>query len=424
MEVNGRVMKECKKANVDRRVSVGKVDYHMFFQNIDGHLLMTGTNAGNINLLADMTCDYASREDWMPTILLTGRPKLLDVLKDRQSQGYIRRLAIFGPSSRNFHPMYGMTTPQINRLIAAAGEEMGCGAILDKVFLYAASAIDITSAKYPVSLPALSALLKEDDDEIASFARQMGMSTVTVDNILGNHEAGIMLRRIIERMEETFENVFLPGNNTKYNFQGGCRGDTKVAAFYQISSNQRLMNAYLKEELYAVLKQTPKIRVILDEVSFMEEGDGLLVYLMQMKRQGSIELIVSSENVKEMLHGAGLDFGNVCLFQHSTKGATDDISKELFGTYQYHYPVCSLGRPPAVFFTLRKDIHWHVATEERLRVRAEDLYPVRGLFGGSSDHMAVKTTNSSEIYLVLVSEFFAPENVGYHLPVLQNKLEN
>lgn len=424
MGVNGMVMKECNKANMDRGVSVGRVDYHMFFQNIDGHLLMSGTNAGNINLLADMTCDYAARADWMPTILLTGRSRLLDVLKERQSQGYIERLAIFGPSSRNFHPMYGMSAQQINRLIAAAGEEMGCGAILDKVFLYAASAIDITSARYPVSLPALSALLKEDDDAVASFARQMGMPDVTVDNILGNHEAGIMLRRIIERMEETFENVFLPGNNTKYNFQRGCQGETRAAAFYQNSSNQRLMNAYLKEELYAVLKQTPRIRVILDEVSFMEEGDGLLAYLMQMKRQGTIELVVSSENVKEMLHGTGLDFENVCLFQHSTTGATDDISRELFGIYQYHYPICSPGRPPAVFFTLRKDIHWHIASEERLRIRAEDLYPVRGLFGCSSDRMAVKTTNSSEIYLVPVSEFFAPANAGYHLPLMQNRLEN
>ena len=186
-------------------------------------------------------------------------------------------------------------------------------------------------------------------------------------------------------------------------------------AFYQISSNQRLMNVYLKEELYAVLKHRSKIRVILDEVSFPEEGDELQDYLMQMKRQGTVELIVSSRNVKEMFRGAGLDFGNVCLFQHSTTSATEDISQDLFGTYRYHYPVCAPGRPPAIFFTFKKDIHWHIASEERLKVRAEDLYPVRKLFGSSSDYMAVKTTNNSEIYLVPVSEFFAPMSAGYRL---------
>lgn len=195
MGVNGMVVRECNKANMDRGVSTGRVDYHTFFRNINGHLLMSGTNAGNIPMLADMACDYAARGDRIPTILLTGHLKLLEALKDRQSLGYIEHLAISGPSSRNFHPMYGMSTQQINRLIAAAGEEMGCGAILDKVFLYAASAINITSARYPVSLPALSALLKEDDDAIASFAGEMGMSNVTVDNILGNREAGIMFRR-------------------------------------------------------------------------------------------------------------------------------------------------------------------------------------------------------------------------------------
>ncbi len=406
MGVSGRIVKECNRANMDRGVSLGRVDYHMFFRNIEGHLLMSGRNAGNIGMLADMVCDYAAKDEQIPTILLTGRLKLLEALKERQSKGYIDRLEISAPSSRNYHPMYGMSAQQVNRLMIAAGEEMGCGAVMDKVFLYASSVIDIVSTKYPVSLPALSAILKEDDDAIASFAVQIGMSNVTVDNILGNHEAGIVFRRIVWRMEETFENVSLPENDTGYSFQTGSQRDGAVMAFYQISGSQKLMNAYLKEELYAVLMRQPKIRMILDEVSFPEEGDELLACLMQMKRQGMIELIVSSENAKEMLHGVGLDFGNVCLFQHSTTGAAEDISREVFGTYQYHYPVCSQGRPPAVFFTLEKDMHWHIGTEERLKIRAEDLYPTRGFFGCSSDYMAVKTTNGSGIYLVPVSEFF------------------
>lgn len=416
MGVNGRILKECNRANMDRGVTPGRVEYHMFFRNIEGHLLMSGSNAGNISMLADMVCDYASRGDGLPMILLSGRRKLLEALKDRQSRGYISRLEISAPSSKNYHPMYGMSAQQINRLMTAAGEEMGCGAIMDKVSLYAYAVIDIVAAKYPVSLPALSAILKEDDDTIASFAVQMGMSNVTVDNILGNHEAGIMFRRIVWRMEETFENVSFPKSDTKYSFQTGWHQDGAVMAFYQISSRQRLLNAYLKEELYAVLMQTPRLRVILDEVSFPEEGDELLAYLMQMKRQGTIELIVSSQNVKEMLHGIRLDFGNVCLFQHAAAGAFEDISRDLFGTYQYHYPTCSQGRPPAVFFTLERDMHWHIGTEERLKIRAEDLYPVRRFFGCSSDHMAVKTTNSCEIYLVPVSEFFSCRLSGNSFP--------
>ena len=50
--------------------------------------------------------------------------------------------------------------------------------------------------KYPVSLPALSALLLEDDDRIAGYALTLGLNNMVTDVILANHEAGICLRRI------------------------------------------------------------------------------------------------------------------------------------------------------------------------------------------------------------------------------------
>lgn len=61
------------------------------------------------------------------------------------------------------------------------------------------------------------------------------------------------------------------------------------------------------------MKDVPKIRILLDEMEFADENDELMRYIMQLKRQGRIELIVISQNVKESMKGnADLDFANVC----------------------------------------------------------------------------------------------------------------
>lgn len=404
MSNKGFIIKECERANMARRVCAGKVDCNTFFGNVRGHLLMSGIEVNDIGMLGDLICEYAARRD-MPTIVLAGHYELLKHLAERQQNGGVAGIMISEPDSRNYHLMYGMSNQQINRLISLAGEEKGYRGAMDGVLSYAAALLNIVEVQYPASLPALSALLKEDDDCIASLASQMGLSNVIANNILGNHEAGIVLRRIVEHLEEVFEGVALSDNETKYNFQSGCQGGVPVMAFYQVSNNQKLMNAYLKEELYGALKRVPKLRVILDEVLFLDERDELLTYLLQMKRQGKVELIALSENVKNMLPGAALDFGNICLFLHANTTAMEDISKDLFGTYPYHYPVCVAGGPPAMIMTLKKDKHWHADKEDRLRIREQDLCGEPQLFGNSCEKMAIKTTSNNNIYLVPVKEF-------------------
>lgn len=284
---------------------------------------------------------------------------------------------------------------------------MGCSMLMDQVLLYAAAIINIVAARYTVSLPAITTLLREDDDFIASYSSEMGLSNITTDNILGNHEAGIMLRRIMEKIEELFEMVYQSGNDTQYNFQNGAESNVSVMAFYQTAAEQGIMNLYLKEELYSVLKRIPRIRLMLDEAVFESETDELLMFLMQMKRQGKIELIAVSGNVKRMFFDKLSDFENICMFQHDNPTATEDISRELFGVYQHHYPVPMAGKPPAFLFTFKKDLHWQMNSEERLRVRAEDMYGVLSIFSKAVEFIAVRTTANANIYLIPRDIFLA-----------------
>ena len=310
------------------------------------------------------------------------------------------------PTDKNYHPFYGMSARQILRFVRMIAEEMGYGILTDQVMIYAAAVLNVVAVKYPVSLPAIVKLLNEDDDFISEFALQSGLSNVIADNIRANHEAGIVLRRLFERMEEIFEDIYAPGSDTKYNFQSGAKGNLAGMAMYACSCNQNIFNSYLKEEIFHTLKRVPRIRIILDEMQFVDENDELMKYLMQTRRQGKIELMMVSQNVREAMHGdAKLDFPNVVLFHHGTPAATDDLSRDLFGSYQYHYPAPVAGDTPHILLSFKRAVHWQSQTEERLRVRSQDMYARRGFLGGPSDYLAVKTTANANVYLIRTSDF-------------------
>lgn len=392
------VMRECDRANLVRRVYRGRVEHSTFFKNVKGNLLLSGSLAVDGELLADMIRSFADRGD-MSTIVLTSHRELLERLSQEQE------IMITDGDHRNYHPMYGMNPQQICHLVKLAAEELGCSAWMEQVLLYTMAALAVISCSGLVSLPAMWQLLRNSDDAIARMAMAGGLSDSIVGDILGNTQAGVLLRRIAERLMETFGEVAQPGVESKYNFQSGVQGGVPVMAFYQPSRNQKLMNTYLKEELYGTLKRVSGVRVVVDEIVFDSGEDVLLTFLMERKRQRQIELVVCSENAVEMLHHIPLDFGNVCLFHHAAATATEELSRAVFGTYPCHYPVLAAGKPPAILFTLKRTAHWTSTSEERLRVRVEDLYD-SGFFGkGETELMAVKTEHSGDICLVPVDWF-------------------
>lgn len=319
--------------------------------------------------------------------------KLFGLSRDMLAYGLLA-LGAPGTGKTNFFNMTldRMSAQQILRFIRMTAEEMGYGILTDQVMIYAAAVLNVVAAKYPVSLPAIVKLLNEDDDFISEFALQSGLSNVIADNIRANHEAGIVLRRLFERLEEIFEDVYTPGSDTKYNFQSGAKGNLSGMAMYACSCNQSIFNAYLKEEIFHTLKRVPRVRIILDEMQFTDENDELMKYLMQARRQGKIELMMVSQNVREAMHGnAEMDFPNVVLFHHGTPAATDNLSEDLFGSYQYHYPAPVAGDTPHILASFKRAVHWQPQTEERLRVRSQDMYAKSFFFGGTSDYLAVKT---------------------------------
>lgn len=408
-----RIIRECERLNFPRKVSFGKIGYMDFFRGIHGCLLISGWGAEAVGMAADYVCSCFMK-DHLPTIVLSCRDELLCMLQDRIRAGELDRTIVSCPSERNYHPFYGMTPQQILMFIRMTADELGYDVMLDRVMVYASALLNVVAAKYPVSLPAMSGLLAEDDDYISELAVSLGLSNIVAENIAGNHEAGIVLRRICERLEEIFESVYESGTDTHYSFQSGAKGNVAVMALYPLSSNQTIMNSYLKEELYFTLKRVPAVRVVLNEMAFDSEEDVLLKFLLQMKRQGKIELTVISRNAKAALPGAALDFENILMFQHDNVSATEELSKELFGNYWHHAPAPVVGRPPAVLFTLKRSVHWQIDKEERLRVRAVDMYGRQSLFGKASEYAAVRTTANSSIFLIPTDVLMA-DSAGYDL---------
>lgn len=403
-----RIMMECERRNQVRRVSYGHTDHKTFFRNIQGDLLISGYGASNLTMLADMVCEYANRGD-MPTILLSVHTDLLDRLRQRQRSGAVTGVMVSDPQTPNYHPFYGTSAQTMLRLICMAAQDLGYRHMMDQMMQYAAAVINVVQVSYPVSLPALVNLLSHSDEDISSYGLQMGLPNEIANAIRSNCAAGTALRQVCEKLEYIFGDVYTSGTDTKYNFVSGSMGNVPVMAFSVLSADQTLMNTYLKEELFYTLRRVPKVRVVLDEVPFADQDDELLKYLLQMKRQQRIELVLVSTNALEACEQAQTAFQNVMLFPHDNPMAAEALSEALWGKYLFHYPVPVSGKPPAVMFTIKKTIQWQIATEERLRVRADDLYAKDSLFVRNSDLLAVKIKSNDSIYLVPSSVFLPQE---------------
>ncbi len=423
MSNRGRIVRECEYLNRKRNVFEGSIDNRSFFQNIRGDLLVSGESAGEQEMILNLVESCLEKAD-MPIILLSGHPGVFTELQRRRTRGVISNVRIASPSEKTYQPFLGMSKQQIQRFVSIAAEKMGIGVLIGKVMIYTAALLDIVAAKYPVSLPAMTGLLEEDDDVISEVAMECGLSNVVVDNIRSNHEAGIVLRRICGKLEEVFEEVYTPGNDAGYSFATGIREHGRLFAFYTASRDYQILNTCLKEELYNCLKQGTRLRVILDEMIFENEEDELLRYLLREKMQGRIELMFLAQNpVKWLPEAADLAFANVVMFPQQTPAATDVVSERLFSTYQHYFPAPTAGTPPHLLFTFQKAVNWQIQSEQRLRVQSNDLYQTLSRRGTVVDYLAVKTMESDNIFLV-PTEDFMQSGARYLLTNKEGNLKN
>lgn len=400
-----KVTYTCEELNRNRNVFEGTIDRHGFFRNIRGDLLVVGERAGDQELILSLIDSCMEKAD-MPTILLSGRLELFEELQKRRKQGKITNIRISAPSEKNYHPLLGMSKQQIQKLVSLEAQEMGIGVAMERVKIYTEALLDIIAVKYPLSLPAMTELLRENEDVISAFALQYGLSNTVADNIRANHQAGMLLRQICTHLEEIFENVSAPGNDTACNFQNGIRENISLSAFYSVSKNNRILNTYLKEEIYNCLTQGRRFRVILDEMTFEAEKDELLQYLLQENSMGQIELMFLAKNPVNDLKNAGdMAFANIVMFSQSTPAATDELSERIFGNYQYYFPVPTAGTPPHLLFTVQRAVTWQIQSESRLRVRSQDLHASPFRFANPVEYVALETMEGNDIYLVRADEF-------------------
>lgn len=382
----------------------GNVDSETFFQKIEGDFLATGKHACKTEFIESMVCESLAQSE-LPVVILNSRKELSKTIEN------IGDIQIFDEEHKNYHPLWGMDSQAMLKLIRLAAESWGCHGVMDQVLLYAMALLEIVNTKYVLSLPAIAQLLTENDQVIANLAIHSGLSKVLADNITGNQEAGILVRRIVGNLIRTFENVAAEDSESEHNLLMTAWDVPAKLMFYQYSVNQQLMNACLKEELHMVLQKVRKIRVIAIEPLFKEQNDELLEFLMEMKRIGKIEFFLCSENAGTILKNKNVNFTNVCMFLHNSVQAMETVSECVFGNYLFHYPVKTVGKPPSLLFTLKKDEHWGIATEKRLCIRAADLYDNSGMFHREPEKLAVKIGQKTDRYLVSVEEFFVKKTV-------------
>lgn len=220
MNNKNSITRQCKYLNEARRVKAGSVTSDEFFCRVTGDLLISGKDAGNMRLVENLVHNYFVRDD-LPTIVLTSHMQLTKSIGIRDR----KRQIITSRDDRNYMPFYNMDAQQIIPLVSYTVDKLGYSGMNSKVLLYCSSILNIVVTQYPLSLPAITKLLEEDDDFISGLAIHAGLSNVVADNIRANHEAGIILRRVFEYIENVFGEVYEPGRDSKYNFQSAVMGN-------------------------------------------------------------------------------------------------------------------------------------------------------------------------------------------------------
>lgn len=391
--------------NMARNVCNGWTDHNSLFKDLQGSLLMSGVHACDSGLVLDMVKNFMDRQD-MSTILLTSQGRLLGRLAFEQEKGTMQGVVISRNDNKNFCPMYGMNHAQIRYLIRVAAESMGCSEQTDRLLTYLDVILEIVSKRYPVCLQTISNLLQSDNEFIYNQALAEGVGRTRSLVVLERAEEGATLRKIIRMMEDNFSDVASQSLDGTYNFMKGVDEGIPLMAFYQPCEDQKIMNTYLKEEIHTILKKVPKIRVILHNAVFTGDSHGLLEYLVQAKERGQVELVVCTKNVLETFKKTPVKFPNICMFRHGVDIQEEArILDQTFGRYTHYYPKMQNGKIPAVIYRIFCKAEWIMMTENRLRVRPEDLICYDEALNAETELLAVKTAKNIKIRLVPVTGF-------------------
>lgn len=394
---------ECERANEARNIYYKNTSGDLFFKNIKRDLLVTGKYACDPNVLTKML-EVSRNQLEMPVVILTSRSDLIGYLQE------LPDMRIYDEQHKEYHPLWGLDAQAILNLICQAAEEWGIYGNMDRMLLYAMAVMEIVNTKYILSLPAVAQILKESDGTIAQIVEENGLPEILADQILGNQEAGMMLRRVIEKLLKSFENIADFNAETQQNMLSAAWKPYETIVIYQTSQNQKLLNSCLKEELSETLKRVKKLRVIAIEPLLGSQEDELLTFLLDQKRIGKAELYLCSENAGNLLKNDEFNFTNVCMFRHNSIAALEKVSEAVFGSFMYHYPTVSLGKPPSIFYTFARDERLSISTEKRLCIRDEDLAEKRIFLEREPEMMAIKIGEHSKRYLTSIEAFGVKKN--------------
>ena len=373
-----QVESECSRKNRERRVKEsGATGCANFLSRINGNLLVSG-NIDHTIFLKKLLGEYESRRDGL-TILLTQNVQLLQELSLFRKEGGLEGLIVASPDLLSYYPMYGMSRRQILPLIQETAKEYAYTNI-ERVAAYADAFLSILEASGRLALPEILSFGGKSDDELMDLGRSRGVSEYILENLGGNRAAGSTFRLILGHLQMIFGNIMIPGSRTEMNIQAVAVQDYPLLAVYSCSTNQRILNLYLKEELETAFRRCQikgirkMFRIVLDDIAFVSKEDELLRFLMNWKRQYGVEIAVISRNAAEMLcEKENLKgFSNVIVASHDVDESTEEVLS-LLGSYMHYEPILGGGHGERILPRLASSEHWTMHAANRLRVRAEDL---------------------------------------------------
>lgn len=371
----------------------GRIRCEDFIRGMGASALISGENN---HLVAERLLQAIVTEPGgIPTILLTGWPARMPMLRRMQERGM--PVVIVDRDNRSYQFLSSMDPESLRSVIRETARDVLTGESFSNA-MRLLSVLELLIGQYrPVTLASLDAALELNFEDVVEMAEEQHLSREMISILDRSADTYQDLRSVMQTLKYSFSMVSRSEAEEAFSLRDAVLQGIPLVAIWQVSPRQESMNRALAEEIRSLVSEVFQVRVVVESAVFKNE-DPLLDILLDEMRGGRMSLVVVSDNAANMLRGEDkLDgFESYCVGLHNNNRETQR-HLNLFGRHMRAETSLTVHRRRP--FSLHRETAWGVARTEQPVVWTRDLMGIGG-------RHKIACANMDGIYLVDRNFFF------------------
>ena len=284
------------------------------------------------------------------------------------------------PDNKNGYDLFVKMDPAVIRdlfrLLANRLDPMSAG----QLYPFFEAFLEIMQRTDSLNLSDMVQWARRTDKELYSVSEKMNIPEVIRNGIRINTIGGLSLRSIINDIAGAFRHIGSDNCNTNANISTLCDQEQALIFIRDKSSLPDVFRMVLMKELEAVMSESRPLTIVFDSIN-PTENNYVRELINYSLHRDNIHSVLCGNNLWSMFqpNSEQILAGFKSWVIYNPAGMQVDEFLSRFGTYTYHYPVLSAGNENFLF------TNYTEATEQRQRIRSQDLLQYEVLLSGHHD---------------------------------------